>query len=205
MSESRNIRAALAIAVGGPLLMYLLVAFVGSLFERMAIFYAIAVPVALLVVRVDWRKLLRFDITLALVGALLGVALYALGWLGLALIRTLAPEFAGSAATFYGWLDDGAGLAMWLMILWVIIGEEIVWRMAVTLPLAARWRWGGVALGAVGFAAVHVAWGPPLLLLAALVFGAGWGVIAFKTRNFWCVLLSHLVWDALVMHFARYA
>jgi membrane protease YdiL (CAAX protease family) len=120
-------------------------------------------------------------------------------------MRLVAPDFAATAATFYGWLDADNGLAMWLMILWVIVGEEIVWRVAVTLPLAARWKGAGVAIGAAGFAAVHLPWGPPLLLLAALIFGACWGVIAWKTRNFWCVLISHLVWDALVMNLARYA
>lgn len=205
MSERRNINAALALAVGGPLLMYALVELVGNMFQRMAIFYAIAVPVALLAVKLPWKQVMRFNPTLALVGGLLGVAMYAIGWAGFALIGQIAPDFAARAHDFYGWLDADAGLAMWLMILWVIVGEEIVWRMAVTLPFADKWKGVGVALAAVAFAAVHLAWGPPLLLLAALVFGACWSVIAWKTKNFWCVLVSHLVWDVLVMKLARYA
>jgi membrane protease YdiL (CAAX protease family) len=205
VAERRNILAALALCLGGPALVYVLVALNADIFERMAIFYAVVVPVALLSVKLPWKQLLRFDFGLAAVGVLLGIAMYALGGVGFALLGLVAPEFAETASTFYGWLDAANGITLWLMILWVIIGEEIVWRMAVTLPLAARWKSAGVAIGAVGFAAVHLAWGPPLLLLAALVFGAFWSVIAWRTRNFWCVLISHLVWDALVMNLARYA
>lgn len=205
MSERRNVSAAVVIALAAPLLMYGLMVLIGDIFVRMAVFYAIAVPVALLAVRLDWRKLLRFDGRMALIGALLGVALWAIGWVGFALIRLVAPDFAGQASRFYGWLDTGGGAVMWLLIFWVIVAEEIVWRMAVTLPLAGKWKAMGVAAAAVGFAAVHLPWGPPLLLLAALVFGACWSLIAWKTRSFWCVLASHLVWDVLVMKLLPYA
>lgn len=205
MNQSRNVKAAIAIAVLSLPLMYLLKELVRDIFERMAVFYAITVPVALTVVKLDWKKLLRFDAKQAGLGLVLGLVLYALGWVGFALMKAFTPEFADQSATFYGWLRQDDSLFMWLLILGVIVGEEIVWRAAVTLPLAERWGYWGVLAGAAGFGAVHLPWGPPLLVLAAFVFGGCWSLVIYKTRSFWCTLVSHLLWDFMVMWAVPYA
>jgi membrane protease YdiL (CAAX protease family) len=186
-------------------LMYVLNELVRDIFTRMAVFYALVVPAALVAVRLDWKKLLRLDAKMAGLGVLLGFALYGLGWIGFALLRAVWPEFAGQSATFYGWLRHDDSAVMWLLILGIIVGEEIVWRAVVTLPLSDRWGYGGVLAGAAGFAAVHLPWGPPLLLLAAFVFGGCWSLVIYKTRSFWCALVSHLLWDFLVMWAIPYA
>jgi membrane protease YdiL (CAAX protease family) len=52
---------------------------------------------------------------------------------------------------------------------------------------------------------VHIPWGPPLLLLAALFFGGCWSLIAYKTRSFWAPFVAHISWDLLVMFALPYA
>ena len=95
MTERRNILAALGLCVGGPLLMLLLVELNSNIFERMAIFYALAVPVALLAVRPP-AKLFRFDFALAAWGVVLGALMYGAGWVGYALMRLVTPDFAAT-------------------------------------------------------------------------------------------------------------
>lgn len=205
MPDRRNVTAALGITLAALGLMYTLLYLVDGVFARMAVFYAIAVPVCLLLVKLPWKKLLRFDPKMAGLGVLLAVLLYGLAWVGFGLIRLVFPGFAGQAHEFYGWMRDDGSLWMWLLILFVIVGEEVVWRAAVTLPLTDKWKFRGVLVGAAGFGAMHLPWGPPLLVLAAFVFGGCWSFIIWRTRSFWCSLVSHLLWDALVMWFAPLA
>jgi membrane protease YdiL (CAAX protease family) len=82
----------------------------------------------------------------------------------------------------------------------IILGEEIVWRSAVTLPLAARWGPArGVAAAAVGFAAMHLALGVPVVLLAALGAGTFWSALVVKSRSAVPALVSHVLWDLVAM------
>jgi membrane protease YdiL (CAAX protease family) len=87
---------------------------------------------------------------------------------------------------------------------WIIVGEEIVWRLAVTLSFTDKWKAWGALAGGVAFALVHLPWGPPLLIIAAFVFGSCWGYIAYKTRSFWAAFVAHILWDVLVMFVAKY-
>ncbi|MBK9974423.1 MAG: CPBP family intramembrane metalloprotease [Planctomycetes bacterium] len=205
MTQSRNVKAAIAIAALSLPLMYGLLHVVDGVFARMAVFYAVATPACLLAVKLDWKKLLRDLPRMAGLGLALALVLYCFAWVGFGLIRRVFPEFAAQSHEFYGWMRDDGSLVMWLLILFVIVGEEIVWRVAVTLPLVEKWKHWGVLAGAAGFAAMHLPWGPPLLILAAFVFGGCWSFIIWRTQSLWCSLASHLLWDAMVMWIAPLA
>jgi membrane protease YdiL (CAAX protease family) len=93
---------------------------------------------------------------------------------------------------------------MWPLLLWVITGEEIVWRQAVTQPLVQRLKGWAALAGGVAFMVVHLPWAPPVVWLAALVFGTAWSWMAVRWRSFWPPFIAHVAWDVLVMVVARY-
>jgi membrane protease YdiL (CAAX protease family) len=134
------------------------------------------------------------------VGLAAAAVLYAGADLFMAALRTLAPALAGQVDQVYAWSGD-APLAVRLLLLCVIVpGEDLVWRGAVTLPLAARLgpAWGCLAAGTV-FAIAHLTGGPPLLAIAALAMGTLWSALAVRTRSLVPVIASHLAWDLAVM------
>ncbi len=95
-------------------------------------------------------------------------------------------------------------LALTLLPL-IVLGEDLVWRAGITLPLAARLGpLKGASLGAVAFAAAHLTSGPPVLVAAALGAGFAWSLLAVRTNSLWAALVCHLVWDLLVMFVAPY-
>jgi uncharacterized protein YbjT (DUF2867 family)/membrane protease YdiL (CAAX protease family) len=198
-------RAAVLAALAIPLL-WLLAALVPNVWSRMLVFYALLVPLAVASQPVGWHQLLTPHRRPLLIGAGAAVALYGLGWAGFHLLLAALPVLAGEVAALYGWRDQLPAPAFALFLLPAIVAaEELVWRGALTLPLAARWgAWRGVLLGAVLFGAAHLAFGSALLVLAAVVCGAYWGALAIATRSLVPSLVCHLLWDAAVMFWLPY-
>ncbi|MEX1368418.1 MAG: NAD(P)H-binding protein [Nannocystaceae bacterium] len=171
-----------------------------SVWTRMAIVEGALLVVVLATLRPGLRGLLRPSA--ATVGLGLGVA--ALAYLGgdlfVAALRSWAPAAAAQVQQVYGW-SELAPLGLRLVLLpLIVLGEDVVWRGALTLPLAARIgpALGSVAAGSV-FAVAHLTSGPPLLVAAALIMGTLWSALAIRSRSLVPVLVSHLVWDLLVM------
>jgi membrane protease YdiL (CAAX protease family) len=91
------------------------------------------------------------------------------------------------------------------LVVLIVLAEEIVWRNAITLPLAARLGpWRGTLAGAAVFAAAHLAMGVPLLVVAALGAGIVWGALVVKTGSAIPSLVSHLAWDMAVLVWLPY-
>jgi membrane protease YdiL (CAAX protease family) len=171
----------------------------------MAAAAAVLIPLALVGVDVGWKELLRPSGRRAAEGIAWAVVLYGLGF---AVARALLawPAAAAQVASLYGWVDAVPRALVVPLLLFIIIGEEIVWRNAVTLPLAARFGpVAGVAGAAAAFAAMHVALGVPVVLLAALGAGAFWSALVVKTRSAVPALVSHVLWDLAVMFWFPYA
>ncbi|MBZ0134743.1 MAG: CPBP family intramembrane metalloprotease [Planctomycetes bacterium] len=204
-TERRNLIAAISLTLAGFVLMFVLTAVVANLWYRLALFYVAMIPAAHLAVQLDWKSIFKVKLKHLELGLLAGVLLYVIGWVGVRLIQTLLPEVAADIDVTYGLLDSAPGWQVWPLLFWVITGEEIVFRLAVTLGFTDKLKLWGVALGAGSFALVHIPWGPPLLLVAALVFGGCWSLIAYKTRSFWAAFVAHVSWDLLVMFALPYA
>ena len=82
----------------------------------------------------------------------------------------------------------------------VIVGEELVWRGLVHSALLSRvGRWSAALLGAVAYALAHAPVGSAVLTLAALGCGVVWGALRAQTGSLVPALLSHLLWDAIVL------
>ena len=201
-----TLRGAVALALGAVLLLWGLAAFVPNVWYRMAAFYELLVPLALVGQRLGWRALWRPSAGGVVGGIAAAVALYALGWAGFRLLASLVPAVGPQIAPLYGWAADLPPAPLGpLLFAGIVAGEEIVWRGAITLPLAARWGpWRGLLLGALVFGAAHAGFGSPLLVLAALACGAYWGWLTLMTRSLVPAFVSHLLWDLAIMFWLPY-
>jgi uncharacterized protein YbjT (DUF2867 family)/membrane protease YdiL (CAAX protease family) len=191
--------AALAIAVPAGLGMV-----VANVWYRMASGGLLLSAAALAFVHVDWRALFRPTWRHVAHGAAAGVVMYAVGAV-VARMLAASPTLAAQMSELYGWKRAVPGTLAVPLLLLIVLGEEIVWRNAVTLPLAARLGpWPGVLAAAALFALAHLPLGVPLLLLAALSAGAFWSAFVLKTRSAVPALVSHLLFDLAVLFWLPY-
>jgi membrane protease YdiL (CAAX protease family) len=92
---------------------------------------------------------------------------------------------------------------MWTIALLLFLvtgpGEELYWRGYLQRSLMTRWgRWQGWLLATAIYAGVHI-WSFNLMLIgAAAVAGAFWGVMYWRLRNLAPVIISHSVWSTVI-------
>lgn len=203
MKLTRNEWMAIALSAGGLGLMWLLTREVGNLWYRLAIFYAVLVPASLLLVRLEWKALFKFKPQHALWGVVGAAVLYGAGLAGAWLMRQFWPDGGDAIERVYAMLADKPGWQIWPLLVWIIAGEEVVWRQAATQPFVARLKFWAAPLAGLLFMVVHLPWAPPLLCAASLVFGTAWSWMAVRSKSFWLPFVSHILWDVLVMFAAR--
>jgi membrane protease YdiL (CAAX protease family) len=166
----------------------------------MALFYLLLVPLALARQPLPWRALLAPTPRAVGIGIVAAVALYLLGWLVVRLLLALLPTLADQIAALYTWRDLVGAPLVWALLAGIVVWEEIIWRGAITLPLAGRLGpWRGSTLGALAFGAGHLAFGVPLLPLVAVLAGGFWALVTIRTRGLVAALVCHLLWDATVL------
>jgi nucleoside-diphosphate-sugar epimerase/membrane protease YdiL (CAAX protease family) len=190
--------AALAVHAGLALV-------VTNVWYRMAVAALVLSGVAIAAVPVGWRDLIRPHRRHLVEGVIGAMALYVLG-AAMARLLSSSPVLAAEIAVVYAWRTRvPEAFAIPLLIL-IVAGEEIVWRAAITLPLAARLGpWTGALAGAALFALAHAPLGVPVLLVAALGAGAFWGAVMIKTRSLVPAFVSHVLWDLAVLFWIPYA
>jgi membrane protease YdiL (CAAX protease family) len=195
---------ALALAVVALLVQTLLALTVSNVWYRMAAGGLVLSAFAIARVRVDWRALYRPSWRHLAYGAAAAAVLYAAGAL-VARLLAASPALAAQIVELYGWkrmVTDG--LAVPLLVA-IVLGEEIVWRNAVTLPLAARLGpWRGALAAAALYALAHLPMGVPFLLLAAMGAGTFWSAFVLKTRSAVPALVSHVLFDLAVLFWFPY-
>jgi membrane protease YdiL (CAAX protease family) len=136
----------------------------------------------------------------AALGAFSAAALYAVFALGRALALRIFPFAAAGIGQVYA-LKTGVPLARIILLIGLVIGpgEEIFWRGFFQEHAAGTTgRTYGFALTALLYAAVHLASGNIMLVLAAAVCGVFWGWLYLRFRSPALNVISHTVWDLLV-------
>jgi len=196
--------AALALAAAAVVLSAALPPAIPNVWYRMAAAALVLSTLALARIDVGWRELYRPSLRHLGHGVVAAAVLYAAG-AAIARLLAVLPALAAQMATLYGWksaVPPGPAAAL---VAFIVLGEEIVWRGAVTLPLAARLGpWTGVLAAAAAFAAAHLTLGVPVLLLAALGAGAFWSALVIKTRSAVPALVCHILWDLTVLFWLPY-
>jgi hypothetical protein len=177
---------------------------VANVWHRMALQALVLLPIALFGVALDWRALFRPSWRFVAQGLAAAVGLYLAGYLVSGRLNAL-PLFAGQAGRLYAWTTSIAPALVVVLLPLIVLGEEVVWRNALTLPLAARLGpWPGVLAAAAAFAAAHLPMGVPLLVIAAFAAGVFWSALVVKTASAVPSLVSHLLWDVAVLFWLPY-
>ncbi len=144
----------------------------------------------------DARAGVPKKLALGLVSAL---ALLVVFYAGNELSRLMFPFAAKDIGSIYQ-LKGSASLPRIALLMVLVIGpgEELIWRGFIQRHLESHLGGPkGLVLATALYAAVHVATGNVMLVLAALVCGAFWGLCYMRYRSMVLNCVSHVVWDVL--------
>ena len=157
------------------------------------------------VVDPPWRHALIGDlrsnpVRKIVLGILSAAVLYGVFRVGNQASRYLFAGAAHDISAVYSFKGQATALRIALLMMFVIgPGEELFWRgflqrrLEDTLGRRSGW------LAATGtYAAIHIATGNPILVLAAGVCGAFWGWLYLRYRSMFLNAVSHTVWDIVI-------
>ncbi len=135
-----------------------------------------------------------------LIGLLSAAVLYALFYVGNVLAGYLFSGAQRQVGGIYS-LGEGTSKILVFSLLFLITGpgEEIFWRGFLQHQMMRRWGGlQGYLFTTFIYAGVHVFSGNLILVLAALVAGAFWGVLYLWRRDLLVQITSHSFWSAFI-------
>lgn len=148
-----------------------------------------------------WKKpKISFQLRSFLVGLFSALILYFIFLVG----NTLAPIVLPGAKTQVGGiysLGVGSNKVLIFLLLFLITGpgEEIFWRGFLQDRLMERWGiFPGYLATTALYGGVHVFSCNLMLILAALVAGAFWGLLYLWKRDLLIQIVSHSFWSAVI-------
>lgn len=148
-----------------------------------------------------WWRNLRFSFSNIVLGVVIAVALWGVFWVGDKLSQLMFDFARPQVDTIYGMKD---GFSPWVLtaLMLFLIGpaEEIFWRGYVQKNLSARWSANaGFVVTTLIYALVHAGSFNFMLIMAALVAGAAWGLLyRLFPERFTAIIISHALWDVAV-------
>ena len=148
-----------------------------------------------------WWKRISITPSNIFYGILIAVALWGVFWLGDKLSQLLFDFARPQVDTIYG-MKDGESPWLLTVLLLFLIGpaEEIFWRGYVQQALSQRWNpYVGFVVTTLVYALVHASSFNFMLVMAAMVAGAAWGLLyRFFPERFTAIVISHALWDVAV-------
>ncbi|WP_270181215.1 CPBP family intramembrane glutamic endopeptidase [Alkalihalobacillus sp. CinArs1] len=159
---------------------------------------AILIVISITTGKLVFKKITGTDLIYIIVSALF---LYGLSYVGIELIIWATPSLFDNMEQFYDIVQPVKPWHFISLILIVIPGEEIYWRGYVQQQFKKYKSGDTIVLATLLYAVAHLYSGAPLLIVAALVGGIVWGWIYEKRKNFWVPLLSHILFDLLILVF----
>jgi membrane protease YdiL (CAAX protease family) len=139
-----------------------------------------------------WRKVLY--------GVLSAAILYLVFFAGNELSRRLFPWAGAGIDGVYAFRGGASALRIGLLMALVIgPGEELLWRVLLQGGFEAKHGRGRAFLAAAAlYTGVHLFSFNPMLILAAAVCGAFWGMLYLLFRSPLLNIVSHTLWDIAV-------
>ncbi|ETI68079.1 CPBP family intramembrane glutamic endopeptidase [Neobacillus vireti] len=132
-------------------------------------------------------------------GAISGLLLYFVFWLGFQTIQHLHLPFEKDIKKLYRWY---APKLFWQYIALVLVaapGEEIFWRGFIQKSLLANFKpIVSIGIAALLFASVHIYSGSFILVFAALISGFFWGLLYYWKKSMPLVIVSHIIFDLMI-------
>ena len=148
-----------------------------------------------------WWKGVKLDFSNIALGVAIAVALWCVFWVGDKMSQIMFNFARPQVDLIYGMKE---GESPWLLtaLMLFLIGpaEEIFWRGYVQNKLQQRYtpNMGYVVTTAI-YALVHAGSCNFMLIMAALVAGAAWGLMyRVFPQKFGAIILSHALWDVAV-------
>ena len=148
-----------------------------------------------------WWKRVHFTPANIIWGVVIAVALWGIFWLGDKVSQLMFDFARPQVDTIYGMKE---GESPWLLtaLMLFLIGpaEEIFWRGYVQENFSKRWNPNiGFAVTTLIYALVHAGSFNFMLIMAALVAGAAWGLLyRLFPKYFAAIIISHALWDVAV-------
>ncbi len=136
-------------------------------------------------------------------GLLAGLVLYGLTRVAILPLSAAWPGWEAQARTLGAWKDGHTPFFLASTLVLIILAEEALWRGVLARFCMERLgRVFGIAAGAALYAAAHAVTLNPLLVAAAFGCGLYWGLLYAATDDLTAPLVSHLVWDVLILFVA---
>ena len=148
-----------------------------------------------------WWKRVHFTPANIIWGVVIAVALWGIFWLGDKVSQLMFDFARPQVDTIYGMKE---GESPWLLtaLMLFLIGpaEEIFWRGYVLENFSKRWNPNiGFVVTTLIYALVHAGSFNFMLIMAALVAGAAWGLLyRLFPKYFAAIIISHALWDVAV-------
>lgn len=130
-----------------------------------------------------------------------GILLYLIFYIGKSVMLYLFPESITQLEELYRLVAPIQGWHYVSLIFVIIPGEELFWRGVVQDHVEKATLRYPVILAALLYMSAHIYAGAFLLLVAAVLAGTVWGYLYKKTSNMTIPIISHLVFDLLLLVF----
>ncbi|WP_354669940.1 type II CAAX endopeptidase family protein [Paenibacillus sp. BSR1-1] len=132
-------------------------------------------------------------------GAISGLLLYVVFWLGYHTLDFLHLPFKKGLNKLYKWFAPSLFWQYLALVFVAAPGEEFFWRGFVQKRLSKH-------LGAIAsiltasllYASVHIYSGSFLLVFAAFISGFVWGCLYFWKKSMPLVIVSHIIFDIMI-------
>ncbi len=134
-----------------------------------------------------------------LFGAISGLILYSVFWLGYHLMELFHLPFENQIRKLYKWFAPSLFWQYLALILVAAPGEELFWRGFVQKRFMNYLKPAvSITVGACLYASVHIYSGSFLLVLASLISGFVWGTLYFWKKSMPLVIVSHIIFDIMI-------
>ncbi len=193
--------------LGGAILMAAVLLFITFFFTPFNFWFDMVVTLAILVfLAFAWSDISisrrDFNLESIILGIGCGILLYLLCYVGYKILGLFwAPAINAYAVSLYAMAHSvPLAVGIILIIFLIVPGEEIFWRGFVQRNLQVYLGNNlGIALAVVIYALAHIWAFNPLLILAAIVGGACWGILYAWRSNLVTVILAHIIWCVLIV------
>lgn len=149
----------------------------------------------------DFKKQFAFSFKEIAIGVLSAVVLYGVFYLG-NYLSTAWFDFAKPQIGNIYSMKDGNNLYLVGILLLILIGpaEEIFWRGYIQRTLGTKYGdWMAFIITTLIYTLVHLWSFNFMLIMAAMVCGAFWGLMfMYNKKNIVALIISHAVWDLSV-------
>ncbi len=148
----------------------------------------------------NFKKQFQFSVKDIFIGIASAVVLYFVFYFG-EYFSTLLFDFARNQVDNIYSMKDGENKLFLGVLLLLLVGpaEEIFWRGYVQRMLIPKYgEWTALIVTTLIYTLVHIWSFNFMLIMAAMICGAFWGLLYKYNKNLVTLIISHAVWDVSV-------